>query len=278
MKKFVKAAENVGFGVRMLTKEDYGRILEHDALFIRTTTSVNHYTYRFARRAANEGLVVIDSPEDILRCTNKVYQAELMQRHGIATPNTLVVHKGNVDRIVRELGLPCVLKQPDSAFSHGVIKVETEAELEQHTTRLLASSELIVAQRFLPTAYDWRVGVFDRRSLYACRYHMARKHWQIAKNEDGGKRSYGRVEWVARADAPAFVLDTAVRAANLIGDGLYGVDLKEIDGRACVIEINDNPNIDAGLEDQELAEELYMRIMQGFLRRVQDRQLQRGGA
>lgn len=278
IKKFVKAAEQVGFGVRMLTKEDYGRIVEHDALFIRTTTAVNHYTYRFSRRAANEGLVVIDSPDDILRCTNKVYQAEILQRHGIAIPNTMVVHKGNVDRIARELGLPCVLKQPDSAFSHGVIKVETEAELSEHTTRLFASSELLVAQRFLPTAYDWRVGVFDRRPIYCCRYHMAKKHWQIAKSEEGGKRSYGRVEWIARADAPASVLDTAVRAANLIGDGLYGVDLKEIDGRAHVIEINDNPNIDAGLEDQELDDELYLRIMQGFLRRVQDRQLQRGGA
>ena len=57
--------------------------------------------------------------------------------------------------------------------------------------------------------------------------------------------------------------------ANLIGDGLYGVDLKEVDGKPLVIEVNDNPNIDAGIEDAVLGSELYRTIMEGFLRRIE---------
>ena len=39
-----------------ITKDDYGRLAEFDALFIRETTSVNHHTYRFARTGGAEGL------------------------------------------------------------------------------------------------------------------------------------------------------------------------------------------------------------------------------
>ena len=38
-----------------------------------------------------------------------------------------------------------------------------------------------------------------------------------------------------------------------------------------VIEINDNPNIDSGVEDAFLREELYLRIMRVFLRRIEHR-------
>jgi glutathione synthase/RimK-type ligase-like ATP-grasp enzyme len=38
-----------------------------------------------------------------------------------------------------------------------------------------------------------------------------------------------------------------------------------------VIEVNDNPNIDSGVEDQYLGDELYRLIMSEFLRRLEDR-------
>ncbi|MCA9206447.1 MAG: RimK-like ATPgrasp N-terminal domain-containing protein, partial [Planctomycetales bacterium] len=57
IKKFIKAAESMGIAVEMITRDDYGRLAEFDALFIRETTQVNHHTYRFSRRAAGEGLV-----------------------------------------------------------------------------------------------------------------------------------------------------------------------------------------------------------------------------
>jgi glutathione synthase/RimK-type ligase-like ATP-grasp enzyme len=51
---------------------------------------------------------------------------ELLNRHRIATPRTLIVHRGNVDEIVATLGLPCVLKLPDSGFGLDVVKIESE--------------------------------------------------------------------------------------------------------------------------------------------------------
>jgi glutathione synthase/RimK-type ligase-like ATP-grasp enzyme len=224
-----------------------------------------------ARRAAAEGLAVIDDPDSILKCTNKVYLAQLLERYKIGAPKTLLIHRDNADQVISILGLPCILKQPDGTFSQGVVKVDTVRGLDQQIERMLERSEMIVGQEFLPTEFDWRIGVLDGQPLWVCKYHMAKDHWQIVKRSDRGNAHFGEVEAMPVEEAPRDVVETAVRAANLIGDGLYGVDLKQVRNRNYVIEVNDNPNIDAGFEDAVLKEQLYLRIMESFVRRIEQR-------
>jgi glutathione synthase/RimK-type ligase-like ATP-grasp enzyme len=272
MQKFEKAAQALGLHVEFITKADFGRLTEFDALFIRDTTFVNHYTYRFSRRAASEGLVVIDDPDSILKCNNKVYLAEILARHRIPAPKTLLVHRDNVDRIIPTLALPCVLKQPDSSFSVGVVKVESEEELPAKVSGLLDKSELIIAQEYLPTEFDWRVGILDRRPLFVAKYFMVPGHWQIIKHGDE-KHDFVEGPTVALSvgEAPDRVVKLGLKAANLIGDGFYGVDIKQIGNRLYVIEINDNPNVDAGNEDGVLKDALYREVMGVFLKRIEAR-------
>ncbi len=263
-----KAAQAEGMNVEMITRDDYARVAEFDALFIRETTSVNHHTFRFSQRAAAEGLVVLDDPESILRCSNKVYLAELLGRHGIPGPHTMIVHRGNLARVESTMGFPCVLKQPDSQFSLGVVKVTSREEFREQTTRLLRGSDLIVAQAYMPTEFDWRIGVLAQRPLFACKYFMVAQHWQVMRHRDDGPADEGKTLAVPFEEVPPAVLSTAVQAANLMGNGFYGVDLKEIDGQPYVIEVNDNPNLYAGYEDQILGEKLYRAVMADFRRRL----------
>ncbi len=269
IKRFLQAARTLGMEAELITRQDYASVAEFDALFIRTTTSVDHYTWRFARRAAARDLVVVDDPQSILRCTNKVYLSELLARHEVPAPRTKVVHKGNVEELLREFSFPLVLKKPDSFFSIGVTKIQDEAELRARLEPLLEDSELVIAQEFVPTEFDWRVGIFDKKPLYVCRYFMAKKHWQILHHEGQGRYSAGKVECVAVEDAPRQVVRAALAAADPIGDGLYGVDVKQFGRKAVVIEVNDNPNIDHGYEDQVLGDALYERILGGMLERVE---------
>lgn len=271
LEAFAEAARRLGMRPEFIEKKDFSRLGEFDGLFIRTTTQVNHYTYRFSRRAAAEGLVTIDDPESILRCTNKVYLAELMKRHGIATPKTLIVHRGNVKELERNLGFPIILKQPDSAFSQGVFRVNDRAELKVCLRRLFKAGPLIIAQEYLPTDFDWRVGILDRRPLYANKYYMAAAHWQIRHEDEKGQVSHGRDEAVPINWVPDAVLKTAQKAADLIGDGFYGVDLKVVNDQVLLIEINDNPSIDAGVEDGVLGEDLYRQFMNTMLHRIEER-------
>jgi len=273
IKKFIKAGASLNLGVEIIHKEDYARLAEFDALFIRETTSVNHHTYKFARGAAAEGLVVIDDPESILKCTNKVFLAELLQRHKISIPRTMIAHRDNIAQIASTLGLPCILKQPDSSFSQGVMKVETDEELQENMKKLLTRSEMIIAQQFLPTDFDWRIGILDKKPLYVCRYFMAKGHWQIIDYGKTGKIREGEADTIPIEEVPEPVLNTALKAANLIGNGLYGVDLKQVGKKVYVIEVNDNPNIDAGMEDQVLKDELYFGVMRSFIRRIEQRKM-----
>ncbi len=272
LQKFEKAAQSLGMHVEFITRTDFGRLTEFDALFIRDTTFVNHYTYRFSRRAAAEGLVVIDDPDSILKCNNKVYLAEILARHRLPAPKTLLVHRDNVDRIIPTLALPCVLKQPDSSFSIGVAKVESEEELPAKVNALLDKSELIVAQEYLPTEFDWRVGILDRRPLFVVKYFMVPGHWQIVKHGDQ-KHDFvdGPTVALSMGEAPDRVVKLALKAANLIGDGFYGVDIKQVGNRFYIIEINDNPSVDAGNEDSVLKDALYREVMGVFLKRIEAR-------
>ena len=99
------------------------------------------------------------------------------------------------------------------------------------------------------TEYDWRVGVLNRQPLFVCQYKMAPRHWQVVRHGEGGRVTEGGCKTLAVADAPKDVVETAIKAANLMGDGLYGVDLKQNERGVFVIEVNDNPNIDRGTED-----------------------------
>src|SRR5690606_35895741 len=99
---------------------------------------------------------------------------------------TIIGHRGNLDTLGGEIGLPCILKKPDSAFSRGVLKVDTEDELQEQAAVLLKDSDLFIAQQFMPTEYDWRIGVIEGEPLFACRYHMAKKHWQVVHREGDG--------------------------------------------------------------------------------------------
>lgn len=276
LKAFVAAGKELGIEVDMIGKNDYQRLAEYDGLFIRETTASDNHTYLFAHRAEKEGMVVMDDPTSILRCTNKIFLNDLMVSRKLAVPRTEILYRddarGTKD-VVAKLGFPMVLKIPDGSFSRGVVKVEDEAALAAAASGLFQHSALLLAQEYVYTEFDWRVGVLNREPLYACKYYMSRGHWQIYNHGAKGTAKSGGFEAVAVSEAPAEVIKLALKATQPIGDGLYGVDLKQVDGKPVVIEVNDNPSIDAGVEDAHLGDALYVKIMQEFLRRMERKRL-----
>ncbi len=269
LKRFYKAALEAGFNTEFITKNDFDQIIQYDALFIRETTNVNHHTFRFAKKAASLGLAVIDDPGSILKCTNKVYLHELLHTNKILTPKSFVISEENCLTLNGKMAFPFILKQPDGAFSKGVFKINNLAEFEKVRESMFEKSDLLIAQEFLPTPFDWRVGIIDSQVIYVCKYFMASEHWQIVNWSANKETSRdGEVESIPVDQAPSGLLKTALKATSLIGKGLYGVDMKEVDGKFYVIEINDNPNIDAGIEDKILKDRLYEIIMEVFLNKI----------
>lgn len=269
LKKFIEIAEKMNIYAEIIEPKDLSRLSSFDALFLRQSTEVNNEAYTFARKAQQEGIAIIDYPDAILKCCNKVYMAEAMNNANISTPKTVIVHNNNRNSVLDQTGLPCVLKAPDSTFSFGVKKAKTKEEFDVLVTEMLKESDLIIAQEFCPSDYDWRIGIIDNKPFYACRYYMAKGHWQIYnwkatdKNEQDGDADCLPIE-----DVPKDVIDMALKSAKLMGLGLYGIDIKVVDNKLMVIEINDNPNIDFGVEDEYYGDLIYTEILSALKKRL----------
>ncbi|UAA40370.1 RimK family protein [Paraneptunicella aestuarii] len=273
LQNFVKAAEKLNIHAELVSASDIGMLSRYDALFIRETTSIKHHTYKLARKAEMEGLVVIDDPTSILRCCNKVFLHDAFTYNRIPSPKTCFVSdidEQTISRLEQDYSFPMVLKLPESSFSMGVFKVDNRNELQDKLTAMLKHSALVLVQEYLYTQFDWRIGVLNGRAIYACRYHMARNHWQIY-NHAGTKSKSGAFETLPTFEVPRKVLDVAVKSCGFVGKGLYGVDLKQVGDKIYVIEVNDNPSIEHEVEDQYLGKELYMQIMQEFVNRLEAR-------
>ena len=191
-----------------------------------------------------------------------------MESHGVPVPQTMMLaEEDDLEKAAAALGWPMVVKIPDSSFSRGVHKVADAQELKALTERLFEETDLLLAQKFMPTDFDWRIGVLEGEPLFVCQYLMARGHWQVIKHGPNGARE-GGFRTMPIAEAPAAVIDVALRAARAIGDGLYGVDVKETPSGVLLIEVNDNPNLNHGVEDQAGKDEIWARILQWFIKRI----------
>lgn len=268
LKNFERVFKSQGIYTERITRKDITRLNEFDGLFIRETTTIKNHTYAFSLRAQQEGLIVIDDPESILKCTNKVFMYNLMERNKIPQLPSLFVSDNNPETLTKleaSFSFPMVLKIPDGSFSIGVKKVNDLEELKIILSDFLKKSALVLVQKFLPTDFDWRIGVLRGKPLYACKYFMSRGHWQIYDHNKSGEDVSGDSETLPLSEVPKDVIDTATKICNLVGNSLYGVDIKYIDGVPMVVEVNDNPSIDTDVEDLVLGDDLYKKIGEAFL-------------
>ena len=266
--RFKDAGERRGHDVSYIFRPELKLLTRYDALFIRATTDPLNASFVASRIAEMHGIPVIDDSRSILICCDKIHMYRRLVARGVDIPRTEYLTRDAIttqraEELFRELGPKLVLKAPDSAFSSHVEKVETPDEFVDVGERFLRRSDRIVVQEFLKSAFDWRVGVLAGKPLYVCRYVIPDETFKIMAVVDGQLRVC-RTEGVPIPEAPPEVVATAVAAANAIGEGLYGVDLKQVNGRTVVIEVNDNPTINAGLEDQ-FAPDIYDRIVANLL-------------
>lgn len=243
-------AESMGHTVEFIFPVDIKKIPKLDALFIRANTDPMNTTYVAAKMASLYGIPVIDDPESIRVCADKINMYMHLMKKDISMPRTKFFSKKELDEalaedIFEELGTPLVLKEPSTSFSARVEKVSSPDELLKIAKRFFKLSDWIVVQEYIESRFDWRVGVINGELLYACRYIIPSETFKIQASVNG-HIVYCDVESVPVDQVPPEVIDLGIAAGNAIGRGLYGVDIKESNGRLYVIEVNDNPSLEGG--------------------------------
>jgi len=268
---FVSEAKKMNINAELITADDSARLMEFDALFIRQTTAVNHITYQLSQKAHLADMVVIDDPASIIRCTNKVYLKELLDREQIPCPRSHLIFRTNptsFEELSESLGTTMVVKIPDGSFSLGIAKVSSPQEYQLAIIELFQRSSILLVQEYVPTEFDWRIGVIGGEVIYGCKYFMARGHWQIIQHRTSGNPRAGSFETLPINSVPSRVRKLALKATSLVGKGLYGVDIKVVNDQPIIIEINDNPSLEHGVEDKILGNELYRIILREFVNRL----------
>ena len=266
LENFKHAAKQAGQEFHFLFREDINEIPQYDAVFIRATTDPLLTSYVVSKTAWELGLKVIDDPESIQICANKIHQYALFEKHNVphiptAFLNKEELHHRKIMEIFDSLGKPVVIKAPYTSFSRYVEKAACETSFRDVAKLYFKKSDTIAIQKFVPTAFDWRIGVLNDQVLYACKYMIPKGRWKHgAKLRGKPTVIWGRTVSMKKQKAPTRVRDVALKACRVVGKGLYGVDIKEVDGEYVVVEVNDNPSIYAGYEDLR-DKDLYSRII-----------------
>ena len=266
LNNFKLAAENNGHQFNFLFKENIKEIPNYNAVFIRATTDPLYTSYIVSRTAWELGLKVIDDPESIKICANKIHQYALLEKYNVPHIPTIFLnkyelHRKKITRIFNTLGKPVVIKAPYTSFSRFVEKAACETSFREVTKKFFKRSDVIAIQKFTPTAFDWRIGVLNDEVLYVCKYMIPKGKWKHgAKLRGKATVVWGRTVSLKKQNAPANVQQVALDACKVVGKGLYGVDIKEVNGEPVVVEVNDNPSIYAGYEDLR-AKDLYTKII-----------------
>jgi glutathione synthase/RimK-type ligase-like ATP-grasp enzyme len=251
MTAYVEQAPLHGHVAEVVDVSAFDRLQGFDAVFLRLDTNVLGLSLAASRYAWALGKRVVDDPRSIITCMNKAHVHGLLENAGIPTPDTVLLTRAGYDALdapalFSELGSPIVCKAPSGAFSSAVERAADPAALEEIVGRFAARSDVVLLQRYMPSTFDWRVGILCGRAIYAARYHIPKGAWRIHDRPEGEQRKqWARVERIPLTQVPRDVMRIAITSAESIGRGLYGVDLKETDdGRTVVIEVNDNPNVD----------------------------------
>ncbi|MBU4484860.1 RimK family alpha-L-glutamate ligase [bacterium] len=255
LSNFRLAAFELGHQLDFLFRNEIKFLDMYDGVFIRALTDPLNASYVVARLAQMKGKRVLDDPRSIRICCDKINMYAHLMKKKVSMPETCFLNVNevtieNATELFESYGMPLVLKAPNSSFSAYVNKANTPDEFVKIGKKFLRRADRIVVQQYIPSKFDWRIITLDGKVLAIAKYIMPENCWRIHDKDEDGKSIECDVVGVKKENVHPNLIKTALSAASAIGSGLYGVDVKEVDDEYYVIEVNDNPNIDAGMEDQ----------------------------
>lgn len=266
--KFRDVAEDLGYRVYFIFPVEIEKIYMCDGLFIRSRTDPMNISFVASKMAEFYGIPVIDDPRSIQICSDKINMYYHLMRAKIPIPKTVILKKSDlkedcIQGLFKELGRPIVLKEPSTSFSRRVERVYSPEEFMKVAKRYIKLSDRIVAQEYIESKFDWRIGVLNGEFLYGCKYIIPSETFKIQASING-HIVYCAVESVPKEEIPNKIIELGIDASNAIGRGLYGVDIKECGDSAYVIEVNDNPSLEAG--ELNHYPEAYQKIINTIMR------------
>ena len=257
-RRLVEAAEARGHEVRVLdVLRCYMNITSHnpsihyrgedlvgfDAVIPRIGASVTFYGTAVLRQFEMMNVMPLNESVAISRSRDKLRSVQLLARKGIGLPVTGFAHNpDDIEDLISQVGgAPLVIKLLEGTQGIGVVLAETHNAAESVIQAFMGLNANIMVQEFIKEA-----GGSDIRCLVVHDKVVAAMKRQGAKGEfrsnlhRGGSASLIRLTPEERS--------TAVRAAQIMGLNVCGVDLLRSNHGPVIMEVNSSPGL-RGIEE-----------------------------
>ena len=258
-RRLVEAAKNRGHEVRVVdTLHCYmnisslepvvhykgERLVGFDAVVPRIGASITFYGAAVLRQFEMMGMYPLNESVAITRSRDKLRSLQLLSRKGVGLPVTSFAHSpDDIEDVIRIVGgAPLVIKLLEGTQGIGVVLAETHKAAESVIEAFMGLSANIMVQEFIKEAggSDIRCLVIGEKVVAAMK--RTAKEGEFRSNLHRG----GTAEIVKLTPEER---STAVRAANILGLNVAGVDILRSNHGPVVMEVNSSP----GLQGIELA-------------------------
>ena len=195
-----------------------------------------------AERLENQGLKLFNSSKAINLCDNKILMYQELNKKGVKIPRTFIAPKtfeglnyrqrGFIDNVVKEIGLPLVIKEAYGSFGEQVYLASSLAELNKIIDGLGYKDFLMQEYIASSKGQDIRINVVGNKAVVS----MLRTNEKDFRSNisNGGHGSLYQPE--------KEYLDLAIKAAKALGLDFAGVDVMfGPNNEPIICEVKSNP-------------------------------------
>lgn len=216
---------------------------DYDAVLPRIGASITYYGTAVVRQFQEMDVFCANSANGIANSRDKLRSLQILSRQSIGIPRTTFVRnrKDVISAIERVGGAPVIIKLIEGTQGNGVLLAETSFAAESIIELLQSQNQNVLVQKFVAESKgrDIRALVVGDRVVASMR-REAQGQQEFRSNVHRG----GSVEAIELT--PEYN-ETAVRAAQILGLRVAGVDMLEGKNGPQVLEVNSSPGLE-GIE------------------------------
>jgi len=218
------------------------QLTHYDAVLPRIGASITYYGTAVVRQFEQMDVFCANSAGGITNSRDKLRSLQILSKHHIGIPSTTFVRdkKDVLPAIKRVGGAPVIIKLIEGTQGIGVLLAETAKSAESIIELLQSQRQSVLVQKFVAESKgrDIRAFVVGDQVVGAMR--------RVAQGQEF-RSNVHRGGVTERVELDKTYCDTAIRAAQILGLRVAGVDMLEANDGPQIMEVNSSPGLE-GIE------------------------------
>ena len=218
------------------------QLTEYDAVIPRIGASITYYGTAVVRQFEQMNVFCANSSVGIVNSRDKLRSLQVLSRHQIGMPQTTFVRdkRDVLPAIERVGGAPVVIKLLEGTQGIGVLLAETIKSAEAIVELLQSQNQNVLIQKFVAESRGKDIRAFVVGDQVVAAMRRVAQGQEFRSNVHRG----GLTESVELSEE---YTTTALRAAQIMGLRVAGVDMLEGKDGPQIMEINSSPGLE-GIE------------------------------